>query len=154
MLPQAFSEFIELLEKHDIRYLIVGGYAVAAHGYPRYTGDINLFVAVGPDQASGIMKSFREFGFEDVDISEGDFLSEEMIVEIGREPLKIQVMTGISGVSFEECYSSRVEFELGGKNRPFIAYDQLLKNKMATKRGKDKVDAEELKKRRANKPVE
>ena len=154
MLPKAFNEFIELLEKNEVRYLIVGGYAVAAHGYPRYTGDIDLFVAIGSDQASGIVKSFRQFGFEDLDISEDDFLSEDIIVEIGREPLKIQVMTGISGVSFEECYSAKVEFDLGGKSRPFIAYEHLLKNKLATKRGKDRVDVEELVKRKANKTVE
>lgn len=150
MLPDAFKEFIELLEKHEVKYLIVGGYAVAAHGYPRYTGDIDLFVAIGTDQASGIVKAFREFGFDDLDITEDDFLSEDMVVEIGREPLKIQVMTGISGVTFEECYASRVEFDLGGKNRPFIDYEHLLKNKIATKRGRDRVDVEELVKRNAN----
>lgn len=82
-----------------------------------------------------------------MDTSENDFLSDDMIVEIGREPLKIRVMTGISGVTFEACYASRVEFDLGGKNRPFISYEHLLKNKMATKRGKGRVDAEELMKR-------
>jgi len=76
MLPSAFKEFIELLEKNGVRYLIVGGYAVAAHGYPRYTGDIDLFVAIGSDQASGIVKAFQEFGFGDLDITENDFLSE------------------------------------------------------------------------------
>ncbi|MFW5883535.1 MAG: hypothetical protein ACOCVG_04130 [Verrucomicrobiota bacterium] len=150
MMPNLFSEFIELLEKHEVRYLIVGGYAVAAHGYPRFTGDIDLFVAISPAQAKGIVKAFQEFGFTDLDISEEDFLSEDMIVEIGREPNKIQVMTGISGVTFEECYTSRVEFESGGKPRPFIAFEQLIKNKRATKRGKDLVDVEELVKRKTH----
>ncbi len=151
MLPNPFKEFIELLEKHEVKFLIVGGYAVAAHGYPRYTGDIDLFVAIGPDQAKGIVSAFRDFGFTDLEIEEGDFLQDDMIVEIGREPLKIQVMTGISGVTFEECFLEHVDFEFGGRLLPFISFDHLIKNKSATKRGKDLVDVDELQKRRANK---
>jgi hypothetical protein len=148
MLPPPFKEFIGLLEKHGVRFLIVGGYAVAAHGYPRYTGEIDLFVATAPDQAKGIVAAFREFGFVDLAIEESDFMEEDMIVEIGREPLKIQVMTGISGVTFEECFSSRVEFEFGGNLLPFISLEHLIKDKSATLRGKDRVDVDELKKRR------
>lgn len=151
MLPKPFKEFIELLEKHGVEFLVVGGYAVAAHGYPRYTGDLDLFVAIGPDQAKGIVATFREFGFTDLAISESDFLEDDMIVEIGREPLKIQVMTGISGVTFQECFQSRIDLEFGGVKLPFISLDHLIKNKSSTGRGKDQVDVEELTKRRANK---
>ncbi|MFP4282123.1 MAG: hypothetical protein ACOC3I_10445 [Verrucomicrobiota bacterium] len=110
-----------------------------------------MFVAIGPDQAKGIVSAFRDFGFTDLEIEEGDFLQDDMIVEIGREPLKIQVMTGISGVTFEECFLEHVDFEFGGRLLPFISFDHLIKNKSATKRGKDLVDVDELQKRRANK---
>lgn len=149
MLPNPFKEFIELLEKNEVKYLVVGGYAVAAHGYPRYTGDLDIFVAIGPDQAKRIITTYREFGFTDLGVEETDFLQDDMIVEIGREPLKIQVMTGISGVKFEECYPSRKIIEFSGKEIPFISFDHLILNKSATKRGKDKVDVEELEKRKS-----
>lgn len=149
MLPKPFLEFIELLAENDVKFLVVGGYAVAAHGYPRYTGDIDLFVAIGSDQAKRLVATFRQFGFTDLPIEESDFLLEDMIVEVGREPLKIQVLTGISGVSFDECYRSKVDIEIDGKMVPFLSYEDLIKNKSSTTRGKDRVDVEELQKRRA-----
>jgi len=143
MFPEPFKEFLGLLEERGVRYLIVGGYAVAAHGYPRYTGDLDIFVAVDPDQAKAIVAAFREFGFSDLAISPEDFLEPDTIVEIGREPLKIQVMTGVSGVRFDECHPARTMIELGGRKRPFISYQHLLLNKSATRRPRDRVDVEE-----------
>lgn len=148
MLPNPFSEFIELLEKHGVEYLVVGGFAVAAYGYPRYTGNLDVFIAISPSNAQGIVATFREFGFGSLDIQEQDFLDDDMIVEIGREPLKIQVMTSISGVAFEECYRSRAHLDFGGRILPFISYEHLLLNKASTKRSKDRIDIEELERRR------
>lgn len=147
MLPTVFKEFIELLEENRVKFLIVGGYAVAMHGYPRYTGDLDIFIAIENQSAYGALKTFRDFGFTDLEIEETDFLKEDMIVEIGREPLKIQVMTGISGVTFEECYREKVIVEVDELSVPFISYDKIVINKSSTKRSKDKVDVEELVKR-------
>ena len=146
MLNKHFREFIELLEKHGVRYLVVGGYAVGFHGFPRYTGDLDIFIGISEGNSEKIMEVFSAFGFSDLGLSAGDFLEEEIVVEIGREPLKIQVLTGIDGVTFEECFSEKVEFDAGGGLKvPFIGFEALLKNKQASPRAKDKIDFEELK---------
>lgn len=105
MLNRHFLEFIELLEKHGVRYLVVGGYAVGIHGFPRYTGNLDVFVAISQDNARKILRVFTEFGFNDLGLKEGDLMEEEIVVEIGREPLKVQVLTGIDGVSFDEYFT-------------------------------------------------
>ena len=92
------------------------------------------------------MKSFEDFGFGDLGLNEKDFIEEEIVVEIGREPLKIQILTGIDGVTFEECWEDRKEVNLSGMAIPFIGIKSLLKNKAASSRAKDKIDFEELKK--------
>lgn len=149
MLNKHFREFIELLEKNKVRYLIVGGYAVGLHGFPRYTGDLDVFIAISKENARSVLQSFRDFGFTDLGLSEEDFLEEEIVIEIGREPLKIQVLTGIDGVIFEECWLERKDVALSGKTIPFIGIESLLKNKAASGRAKDKIDLEELKSIRA-----
>ena len=94
------------------------------------------------------MKVFAEFGFSDIGLAESDFLDPEIIVEIGREPIKIQVLTGIDGVAFNRCYERRVDFDDAGLRIPFISLDDLIVNKGATPRPKDKIDLEELKRLR------
>ena len=145
MLNQHFQEFIELFGKNKVRYLVVGGYAVGLHGFPRYTGDIDFFIAVSEENARSVLKTFRDFGFGGLGLTEKDFQEEEIVVEIGREPLKIQVLTGIDGVTFEECWAGRKEVELSGLTVPFIGIGSLLRNKETSPRAKDKIDLEELK---------
>jgi hypothetical protein len=146
MLNKHFREFIELLEKHEVRYLVVGGYAVGYHGFPRYTGDLDIFIGISDENSEKTIEVFSEFGFSNLGISSKDFMEEEIVVEIGREPLKIQVLTGIDGVTFDECYDGKVLFDAGkGLMIPFIDFENLLKNKEASPRAKDKIDFEELK---------
>lgn len=147
MLPKPFREFIELLEKNQVRYLVIGGYAVSVHGYPRYTGDLDIFVAIDSKNSCGILKTFRDFGFTDLEINESDFLEVDTIVEIGREPLKIQVMNEISGVSFDEAESTKILVPVDDMKVPFISLEMLIKNKLSTKRDKDRIDARILKER-------
>jgi len=147
MLPKPFREFIELLEKNQVKYLVIGGYAVSVHGYPRYTGDLDIFIAIDSKNSCGILETFRDFGFTDLEIDESDFLETDTIVEIGREPLKIQVMNEISGVSFEEAESTKIWVSVDGMKVPFISLEMLIKNKLSTKRDKDKIDAEILRNR-------
>jgi predicted nucleotidyltransferase len=145
-LNQDFLEFIRLLGSEDVDYLIVGGYAVGVHGFPRYTGDIDFFVAINPENASKLLRVFDQFGFGSIGLSEADFLVEDFVVEIGREPRKIQVLTGIDGVSFAQCHAGRLEVDLGGFRLKFIGKSDLLINKAASGRPKDLIDLEALKK--------
>jgi predicted nucleotidyltransferase len=139
-----FLEFIKLLEKHRVEYMVVGGYAVGFHGFPRYTGDLDLFVALSESNAASLLRVYADFGFSDLGLSVKDFLETDTVVEIGREPLKIQVLTGIDGVTFAECYARKTTCTLDGVNMPFISMEDLLRNKAASPRAKDKIDLEEL----------
>ena len=148
MLHKDFCDFLSLLAKHKVRYLVVGGYAVAVHGYPRYTGDLDIFIALDARTAEAVAAAFHEFGFSQKEIDARIFLEPKSIVEVGREPLKLHVMNAISGVTFEEAYERRENVRLNGIDVPFIGFEDLVRNKAATGRGKDRVDAEELNRRR------
>tara|TARA_B110000438_G_scaffold276917_1_gene299093 strand:- start:207 stop:659 length:453 start_codon:yes stop_codon:yes gene_type:complete len=147
MFNKHFREFIELLESRGVEYLVVGGYAVGVHGFPRYTGDLDVFVALKENNAKKILLVLEEFGFSDLGLSVNDFLEPDMVVEIGREPMKIQVLTGIDGVTFAECREEMKKFYIDGIEVPFIGIACLLLNKEASPRSKDKIDLEELRKR-------
>ena len=144
MLNRHFQEFLGLLEKHKVEYVVVGGYAVGVHGFPRYTGDIDVFVAISRENAARLLNVFAEFGFGSLNIKTEDFLEPDTVVEIGREPMKIQVLTGIDGISFDRCRSDRILVNVSGMQVPFIGFDSLLANKAASPRSKDRIDLEEL----------
>lgn len=145
ILNRHFREFLELLEKHGVRFLVVGGYAVGAHGFPRYTGDLDIFVAISQDNASRLLQGFAAFGFPDLGLAEVDFMEPDMVIEIGREPAKIQILTGIDGVAFDACHERRAMIDADGISIPFIALNDLIANKAASARAKDRIDLEELK---------
>jgi predicted nucleotidyltransferase len=147
-LNQDFREFIGLLEEENVEYLIVGGYAVGIHGFPRYTGDIDFFVALNPENADRLIRVFDRFGFGEIGLSPTDFLEENFVVEIGREPRKIQVLTGIDGVRFAECHRNRIEIEIesDGLVLKVIGKNDLIRNKAASGRPKDQIDLSELQK--------
>ena len=143
-LNQDFLEFIKLLEDEQVEYLVVGGYAVGIHGFPRYTGDIDFFVAVSERNAAKLLRVFDAFGFGNIGLRSGDFLEPDFVVEIGREPRKIQVLTGIDGVAFDDCFARRVEVAVGGLAVKFIGKDDLIRNKTASARPKVPIDVVEL----------
>jgi predicted nucleotidyltransferase len=144
MLNRHFLDFLGLLEKHRVEYLVIGGYAVAAHGFPRFTGDLDVFVAISRENARHMLEVFAEFGFASLNLTEKDFLEPDIVIEVGREPMKIQVLTGIDGISFERCRADRIMVEAGGLQIPFIGLDSLLVNKAASNRAKDQIDFAEL----------
>lgn len=146
MFNEDFREFIELLESEGVDYLIVGGYAVAVHGFPRYTGDIDFFVAISEENAVRLLRVFDLFGFGDIGLAREDFLTESFVVEIGREPRKIQVLTGIDGVTFAECERRAMEVPVNGQTLRFIGKEDLIANKEASGRPKDLIDLVELRK--------
>ncbi len=143
-LNQDFLEFIKLLESNRVQYLIVGGYAVGVHGFLRYTGDIDFFVAIREENAARVLAVFEQFGFGGIGLKKDDFLRKDFVVEIGREPKKIQVLTGIDGVSFDECYERYLSVDCDGLQMKCIGLEDLIKNKKASGRAKDLIDVEEL----------
>lgn len=142
-LPPDFKEFLQLLRKHHVDYLIIGGYAVGYYGYPRATGDMDVWIAFNPGNLRGLAKVLHEFGFAVPEPVE-NFLEEGEFVAIGNKPLRIEVLTSISGVSFQECYAARTEDEVDGVPVNFIGLEQLKANEQASGRLKDLNDIKNL----------
>jgi hypothetical protein len=144
MLSKDFKEFIQLLNENNVKYLVVGGYAVALHGYPRYTKDLDVWVELSFDNAGRILKALEKFGFGSLDLKADDFLEGDQIVQLGYPPNRIDILTTLKDLTFEDCYKSRVEIEIQGVHINFIDIDSLKKNKRATGRLQDLADVENL----------
>ena len=144
-----FADFLRLLNERNVRYLVVGGYAVAYHGYPRYTGDLDVFVEASPENDAKLGEVYGEVGFDRTTLKPAMFIVPDNVVRIGHEPVRLEVLTSITGVEFADAYDRRTEVEVNGLAVPFISLVDLIKNKLATGRGKDRVDAETLQKRAA-----
>jgi len=128
-LPPDFKEFLRLLNSHKVEYLLIGGYAVSYHGYPRATNDIDIWIAVHPDNAARMVTVLHEFGFGLAEISAELFLKVPSIVRMGYPPMRIEVTTSISGVAFEQCYAERVTDMLDGVEANIIGLAHLKQNK-------------------------
>jgi len=143
-LPRDFSEFLRLLNDREVRYLVIGGYAVGYHGYPRATNDLDVWIAIAPDNAARVVGALEEFGFGSAELTTDLFLKEDSIIRMGLPPMRIEILTTISGVSFETCYRDRVEGVFGGTEVTLISLDDLKRNKRASGRYKDLDDLEHL----------
>jgi predicted nucleotidyltransferase len=143
-LPRDFQDFLRLLNANEIRYVVIGGYAVAFHGYVRYTGDLDIFVELSLKNAGKLARALREFGFDLPAVQPALFLRKGKIIRMGHEPMRLEILNEIDGVSFQECYRRRRIASLGRLKINFIALPQLLKNKRATRRQKDLADVEAL----------
>ena len=141
-----FKEFIELLNEHKVRYLIVGGFAYSYYAEPRFTKDIDFFIEVSPDNANKMLKVLEKFGFKDVGLTKKDFLQPDQIIQLGNAPLRIDIVTSIDGVSFNEAWNTRTTGKYGNCDANFISKPDLIKNKMATGRTQDIADVEKLNK--------
>lgn len=144
MINKDFKEFIELLNKNNVKYLVVDGYALAFHGYPRYTKDIDFWVWVDKKNAENIVKTLQDFGFSSLDIKEEDFLSPGYVVQLGQPPSRIDLLTSVTGLEFEECYASKVHINIEGSEVDFIDLENFKKNKKAVGRYQDLADLENL----------
>lgn len=144
MLSRDFKEFIQSLNDNRVRYLVIGGYAVALHGHPRYTKDLDVWIEMKPDNAAKIVKALEQFGLASLGLKAEDFLVPDQIVQLGYPPNRIDVLTTLPGVEFERCYASRVQVEIGGVTVNFIDLENLKKNKKATGRTQDLADLENL----------
>lgn len=143
-IPRDFREFIALLNAQRVRYLIVGGYAVAYHGYPRATGDLDVFIELSRRNATAMVEVLRRFGFETVGLDATFFMDKGQVVRLGREPLKLEILNDISGVTFAECYRRRRRARIDGLGINFIDLPHLLQNKLAAGRDKDRLDLKNL----------
>jgi hypothetical protein len=143
-LPADFKEFLRLLNAHGVEYLLIGGYAVGYHGYPRATADMDIWVAVHPANADKTVATLREFGFDLPDLSPELFLRQWQIIRLGMPPVRIEIATTISGVDFGECYADRVEAVLDGVPAHLISLAHLKRNKQASGRHQDLADLEHL----------
>lgn len=143
-LPPDFKEFLKLLNDKGVEYLLIGGYAVGYHGYPRATNDINIWIAIDEKNAERVVKALREFGFDLPELTPELFLEKNQIVRMGVPPIRIEINTGISGVEFQECYPERVTDKLDDIWVHIISLHHLKINKQASGRHKDLNDLENL----------
>jgi hypothetical protein len=143
-LPPDFKEFLKLLGDHKVEYLLIGGYAVGYHGYPHATVDMDIWIAIHPSNASKTVAALEEFGFDNSELSPEMFLKEDQIIRMGLPPIRIEIITSISGVEFEECYSNKIIDELDGIKVNLIDLVHLKINKKASGRHKDLNDLENL----------
>jgi predicted nucleotidyltransferase len=143
-LPPDFKEFLKLLNAHQVEYLLIGGYAVGYHGYPRATADMDIWIAMHRHNAEKVVTILKEFGFDVPELSADLFLKANQIIRMGVPPVRIEIATTISGVRFEECYAGRVVDELDGVEVNLISLKHLKINKKASGRHKDLDDLENL----------
>jgi hypothetical protein len=143
-LDKDFNEFVELLVAKDVRFLVVGGYALAAHGYPRATDDFDAWVWADEANAERILECLTEFGFGEVGLTTGDFTLPDRIVQLGYPPYRIDIITSIDGVDFDAAWENRMVVEVDGLPVPFIGRADLLTNKRSTGRPKDLLDVSYL----------
>lgn len=143
-LNRDFSEFIACFVARDVRFLIVGGYAVAAHGHPRYTKDLDVWVRVDRENARRIVDALGDFGFGGLGLAVEDFLDDDVVVQLGREPQRVDLLTFVSGVEFDQAYENRMVVDIGCTEVPVIGRRELRRNKLATGRLRDLADAEDL----------
>ena len=144
VLPDDFREFLRLLNDAGAEYLLIGGYAVGHHGYPRATADMDLWVAVSTANAAKLVDVFHRFGLEDPDLKPELFLERGKIIRMGMPPLRLELFTDIDGVDFAECYAAREVADLDGLSVNLISLRHLRINKRATARHKDLDDLEHL----------
>jgi hypothetical protein len=139
-----FKEFIQSLNDNAVRYLVIGGYAVALHGYPRYTKDIDIWLEMSSGNAENVIKALQQFGFGSLNLAPGDFLAPDQVIQLGYPPNRIDLITTPDGVDFATCYAARVEIVLDDIAINFIDLENLKRNKRASGRFQDLADLENL----------
>ena len=135
-----FKEFLKLLNSSEVRYLLIGGYAVNFHGHHRTTGDMDIWIAVDSDNAHRISAALQQFGFASGTVPPAMFLEQGKIFRFGVKPVRIELLTSPTGIDFEVCYPRRIEAEIEGIVVPVIALHDLRQNKGAAGRAKDQDD--------------
>ena len=143
-LTRDFKEFIKSLNDHKVKYLLVGGYAVAAYGYPRYTGDIDFWVERSLDNSKRLLEALKDFGFGSMNMTANDFIKQDAVIQLGFPPNRIDILTGLSGLSFDECWDDKKEIVIAAEKLYVISLHHLKINKKKTNRDRDRDDLKNL----------
>ena len=143
-LPKDSREFIALLNEAKGKYLVIGGYAVAWHGHPRFTGDVDFFVERSEENAEAILQALGKFGMGSLELNETDFMEPDVNIQLGRPPQRIDILTYADGVDFTEAWASKIVGDWDGLSVNLISLPHLLDNKRATGRSQDLADIEKL----------
>ena len=143
-LPQDFKDFLKLLNSHKVKYLLIGGFAVGYYGYPRATGDMDIWIDIDLKNAKKMVQVLTEFGFDVPELCVDLFLKKKQVIRMGLPPIRIEILTDISGVEFDECYQQKVTDVIDGVQVNIISLKHLKINKKATGRHKDLDDIEHL----------
>ena len=146
MLNKDYSEMLQILSDHNVRFMVVGAYAMGAYGYPRATGDIDLWVLASPENSTKVYQSLGEFGAPLSQLNPHAFQEQGVVFQIGVAPRRIDILTRIDGVNFEQAWTQRNIINVDGLDIPFISLRDLITNKLNTGRPKDKLDAQQLSK--------
>ena len=144
MLNNDYKEMLQCLSEEDVKFLLVGAYALAVHGFPRATKDIDFFVWATPQNAANLIRALVKFGAPTDGVAESDFSSEGVIFQIGNSPRRIDIITTIDGVKFDQAYTNRKTFSIEGLLVPVISLEDLITNKRASGRKQDLADVEKL----------
>jgi predicted nucleotidyltransferase len=144
MLDSDLLELLELFRSKKVEFLVVGGHAVAYHGYPRLTEDLDLFVRPDADNGARIVDALQAFGFESLDLRAEDFVADDRMVQLGRRPNRVDLLTNVYGVPFAEAWSRRVKASLDGVPVWMISREDLIRGKRATGRPQDLADVDAL----------
>ncbi len=144
LMNKDFREFIQSLNVHSVRYLIIGGYAVAFHGHPRYTKDLDIWIDQSVENAGNVAAAITTFGFGSSGLNASDFLEPDTVVQLGQPPNRIDIITSLKCVNFQSCYEHRINTEIDGVDFSFIDLDHLKVTKHAAGRHQDLADLENL----------
>ncbi|MBI2982478.1 MAG: nucleotidyltransferase [Deltaproteobacteria bacterium] len=142
-----FEEFFELLNKHKVRFVVVGGYAVIFHGYPRFTGDIDLFYEAEAGNVEALLDALKEFGFNFPELTVPELTKEGQVVQLGQPPNRIDLINQISGVKFTDVWQKKVAGTYGKESAFYIDLENLMRNKRAASRSKDQQDIDFFRKK-------
>ena len=141
-----YEELLRLLNRHEVKYCIVGAYAVAFYGKARFTKDMDVLVEASPENGKRLVKALSDFGFENSGLTAQDFTERGSIIQLGYEPVRVDIITSIAGVTFDEAWGNRVTGNYGDEQVFFIGLEELIKSKEMTGRKQDAVDVEVLRK--------
>jgi len=139
-----FRELLASFNARHVEYMIVGGYALAFYGAPRFTGDLDLFVKPDPDNARRILPALEEFGFASLGLTTADFARADQVVQLGVPPVRVDIITSLTGISWEEAFAGRVAGRYGDIPVHYIGREHFIANKRATGRKRDLADLEAL----------
>lgn len=146
-----FIDFLELCNKHQVKYLVIGGYAVSIHGYPRYTKDLDVCIESSEENAEKMVQVINDFGLGSLKLTREDFLKKNFVTQLGYEPLRIDILNEMDGVSFSVAWQNKRAVVYEGVEINFIGYNELLVLKQLAGRSQDLTDIKKLEERNKNK---